>query len=122
MAFAALSGFGVKSFWAVNVMDFGRFHYLVLHRGVIEYQHLSGKFYDKMNDEVQIASTDAGPASAASVLDFSVTSLFDKLSGTGVFDVRARLWLLLLLLMIAPVSWLIGRPENGPAFPVINDL
>jgi len=33
----------------------------------------------------------------------------------------APLWSLLLLLLIAPVRWLIARPPDAPAFPVIAD-
>jgi len=33
--------------------------------------------------------------------------------------VDVPLWPLLLLLLIAPIRWLIARPANAPAFPVI---
>jgi len=36
-------------------------------------------------------------------------------------DLRIPVWPLLLLLLIAPVRWLIARPANAPAFPVITD-
>lgn len=36
-------------------------------------------------------------------------------------DFRIPLWPLLLLLLIAPLRWLIVRPANAPAFPVITD-
>lgn len=35
--------------------------------------------------------------------------------------VRIPLWFVLLLLLIAPAPWLVGRPANGPAFPVVTD-
>jgi len=37
------------------------------------------------------------------------------------FVLAMPLWLLLLLLLIAPVRWLIARPANASAFPVITD-
>ncbi|HEX5242368.1 MAG TPA: hypothetical protein VFW23_03820 [Tepidisphaeraceae bacterium] len=35
--------------------------------------------------------------------------------------IEAPLWSLLLLLLIAPVRWLIAHPADAPAFPVIAD-
>jgi len=37
------------------------------------------------------------------------------------FDIMIPLWLTLLLVLIGPVRWLIARPANAPAFPVITD-
>jgi len=34
--------------------------------------------------------------------------------------IEGPLWPMLLLLLIAPVRWLIARPANSPAFPVIR--
>ena len=37
-----------------------------------------------------------------------------------LIQIITPLWALLLLLLIAPVSWLIARQANPPAFPVVN--
>ena len=37
------------------------------------------------------------------------------------FQIFIPLWFPLLLLLIAPVRWLIARPQYVPAFPVIAD-
>lgn len=38
-----------------------------------------------------------------------------------MFQIITPLWLPLLLLLIAPMSWLIARQANPPAFPVVNE-
>jgi hypothetical protein len=37
------------------------------------------------------------------------------------FAIWIPLWLPLLLMLFAPVRWLIARPANAPAFPVVTD-
>jgi len=43
------------------------------------------------------------------------------LPGMKLIQIITPLWLPLLLLLIAPVLWVIARPANAPAFPVIAD-
>jgi len=37
-----------------------------------------------------------------------------------MFSFWIPLWFVLLLLLIAPALWLVARPTNAPAFPVIT--
>ena len=55
---------------------------------------------------------------------FSKSSLENVIISNGEHStelcLKAPLWFPLLLLIIAPVSWLIARPANAAAFPVIT--
>ena len=53
--------------------------------------------------------------------EYAVTFPGGSLGHTKVFVVWIPLWFPLLLLLIAPVRWLIARPANTPAFPVVTD-
>ena len=57
------------------------------------------------------------------VLGFAVENRVEhhELGSEKVFAVRIPVWFPLLLLLIAPARWLIARPADAPAFPVITD-
>ncbi len=119
MAFVVVSGASVRSFWIYNGWGFGRFRYLDLQRGRVVYERFSGGSFETMADHSRFLSNPATPLDALSTFKFAVLdqTLF---GGIRVFVIWTPLWPILLLLLIAPLRWLVARPANAPAFPVLT--
>ena len=118
LAALALAGAGVRSFWSTCELDFGRVRFIALKGGCVVYTHISGPLTQRISNKSGFISySDPQPMDASTVLKFSV---FHKTYGrSDYFSVRIPLWPLLLLLLIAPMRWLIARPEDTLAFPVV---
>ncbi len=119
LAFAVVAAAHVRSWWFTDVLDFGRYHYIELTGGCIIFEHLPGPMTDAMTDKAGFTSWhDRGSTDASHVLEFSVKHVVNRFS--DYFIIRIPLWFPLLLLLIAPIRWLIARPANAPAFPVVT--
>jgi len=70
----------------------------------------------------QKPSADPG-SSSFSEHQLSGFTLTKWVSGFGPVHliIEVPRWLIFLLLLIIPVRWLVARPANAPAFPVISD-
>jgi len=106
----------------MDELDFGQDRAVALDGGCLYYARASLKF--RQNSVEHVSWRYRVIAYPNDFLGFAVwkrVMRFPKATGTGsVFYVRAPLWPLLILLIIAPARWLIARPENAPAFPVIT--
>jgi len=119
LAFAVVAGAGIRSFWTMDELDFGQRRATALNGGYVHYARASFEIGQGLvvhqSRRYQVISY------PNNFLGFSVwkqVTSFPGASGT-VFRLRVPLWFPLLLLLIAPVRWLIARPQYVPAFPVV---
>ena len=127
LAFVTVTAAGVRSFWNWDEWDFGGYVLsVVLKSGCVHAVHVS-------NSQSTISLRHGGHQSGDIAPEDR--TLRRALTGFGakrnILSLRAGdetvekydlpLWPLLLLLLIAPVRWLIAQPANAPAFPVIAD-
>jgi len=117
-----VAGAGAISFREAEGWDFGRYRTIWLESGGILYQRFAGGPFSREIDKGGFVKQ-APPKGV--FLKFSEDDSTVQAPG-GAFSIRTLvvvfpLWPLLLLLLIAPMRWLIARPANAPAFPVITD-
>lgn len=124
LAFMALASAGVRSFWTWDGWVFpgeAELTGIMLHRGSIFCVHPTGETLQGGIRHVT-GPAQADPGFPGSILGFFVSKDLDHgADGERTFALQVPLWFPLLLLLIAPVRWLIARPAEGPAFPVITD-
>lgn len=125
VAFVVTATSGIRSFWSMDEFDFGQDRAIALNGGCLHYARASFKFrqdpFGHLTWRYQIITY---PNNFLGFATWKGVVRFSKGTGTGtgsVFHLRVPLWPLLLLLLIAPLRWLIARPANAPAFPVITD-
>ena len=82
------------------------------------YTHATGSEFNPLTDHSGLVSWAPG-FSVSTMLKFLVVDIPDKQA--SLFMVNVPIWFPLLLLLIAPVCWLIARPANAPAFPIVTD-
>lgn len=119
LAFAVMAGAGIRSFWRMNEVDFGQERAAALNGGYLHYARASFKLGQGL--VVHRSRRYVVIAYPNNFLGFSMWKQvmpFPKASGT-IFRLRVPLWFPLLLLLIAPVRWLVARPQYVPAFPVV---
>ena len=109
LLFVAVGGIGVRSLHIVDSLNIDPSLAIASSCGCVVYSRRFVDYSDK--DYPNFSSSAIGPYSAGDVLKFKH---FEDSS------LRLPLWPLLVLLLVAPVRWLISRPENAPAFPVIS--
>jgi len=106
----------IRSFWTYDGFDFRSGGEIELDRGCFLYEqagvkHIWGAYLgNNYRDSIW------GFAIGNPVAIDPVT-----LGNISFFRIRIPLWPVILLLLIAPLRWLIARPPNAPAFPVIVD-
>jgi|SRR6185437_802493 len=127
LVFGAVLGAGVRSYWSWEQVAVGDGMALGVDTGCLFYtfdnQGTAPGFSHQSVEPDAEWIADAYPATWR-FAGFSVNSLNSPIKPTGRFKVfifRVPIWFPLLLLLIAPVRWLIARPANAPAFPVITD-
>lgn len=121
-ALVSLGGLGARSFWNWDAWGTKNNRMMALGDGCIIYMHTTGT---GPSTSVGYLHGDVQPDDFEyrSVLGFIFSSDFthDHPPGVRTFEVHLPLWFPILLLLIAPLRWLIARPANAPAFPVITD-
>ena len=135
LALVAVAGIGVRSFWfqkswTLQPASIRRVaeRVFTLNRGCVSYQQVSWISATSPTD-LRALGYMSGDFKSPSpghrgIFGFSETKevvfiLTDRTLVIVVVDVP--LWPLLVLLLIAPLRWLIARPAGGPAFPVVID-
>src|SRR5690349_15413273 len=117
VGFAMLASGGVRSFWILDELDFGHDRAIALNGGCLHYAHASW-------------AIDRQPIKHGS-MKYQVLNYPNVIWGFGIgnqtyspqqkiFRARTPTWPFLLLLLIAPVRWLIGRPAAPSAFAIIT--
>lgn len=124
LAFMALASAGVRSFWTWDGWVFpgeAELTGIMLHRGSIFCVHPTGETLQGGFRHVS-GPVQTDPGLPGSILGFFVSNDLDHgADGIRTFALQMPLWLPLLLLLVAPVLWLVARPANAPAFPFITD-
>ena len=116
LAFMGMAGAGVRSFWIADELTDVR-SLIGFAGGLVYFSRLSPpngfgvRGYTSMNID---------PHGRAIFSGFSTRTV--RYAPKFEMDsVIVPIWPLLLLLLIAPVWWLIARSANAPAFPVITE-
>jgi len=123
LAFVVLATAGVRSLRTLEKWSFKSWRGVELIGGRVIYWHWHGK---SVHGEAQSAGHESQKLPSTEFVIFWNFEVFDKqlypeLRDSRLLQVCVPLWPFLLLLLIAPVRWLIARPANAPAFPVITD-
>ena len=135
LAFACLAGIDARSYsiqntWTLQPTPRGKVmeRIFTLNRGRISYEEVSWITATQPSDLRDLGYMSGDPKSPSaghrSILGLSETKevvLILKDCTLVLLVVDVPLWPLLLLLLIAPIRWLIARPANAPAFPVIAE-
>ena len=125
LAFGVLLGIGVRSFWMWDQWHIGMGKIIAIENGCVSYAHISDK-----SDRFPMMEHDTFHAGGMPSINDSIPATWSfagfserriVTARVEAFSFGAPLWPLLLLLLIAPVRWLIAWPTGGPAFPVITD-
>lgn len=104
----------IRSFWTYGGFNFRYGREIELDRGCFLYEQAGVK---------HIWGAYLGNNYLDSIWGFAIgnQAAIDPvtLGNISVFRIRIPLWPFILLLLIAPVRWLIAQPANAAAFPVI---
>jgi len=133
LALVGVAGIGARSYsiqntWTLQPTPRGKVmeRIFTLNRGRISYEEVSWITATQPSDLRDLGYMSGDPKSPSaghrSILGLSETKevvLILKDCTLVLLVVDVPLWPLLLLLLIAPIRWLIARPANAPAFPVI---
>ncbi len=137
LAFAAVAVAGARSFWIVDrwkiwttdVENFGDQRTIELRRGHIYYLYdsVDGTTTDPIHESFATKST-SWPNDDEIPINWSFAGFSERHfymkgqdSPLEFFCIAVPFWFPLLLLLIIPIRWLIARPANASAFPVITD-
>lgn len=131
LAFVVLAAVGVRSYWTWDEWDLNWRKYgdvITVNRGSVTFRHFVSIIADTPVFGVTgHASGDVRPE----YISYEPGSIFGLVVRSEHleapfnyerFIIRIPLWFPLLLLLIAPICWLIARPANAPAFPVVNTV
>ena len=130
LAFVAAAGADVRSFWNYDIWQTVSNKggcAIVLGRGCAAFARRSGAALPGAIPIMPKGHThiDYQPHRSdvlESFWNFRFQNRADIKQGRGsTFAFVGPIWPLLLLLLITPVRWLIARPANAPAFPVITE-
>lgn len=122
--FLAITGAGIRSVWVWDQWYFKTWKMIMLSGGRIRYREMSGTQFAGLSDPTIHQSGYSESTNLSGILKFEVDNAEIDPSRPGTwrdFSVWIPLWPILLLLLITPVRWLIARPANASAFPVIAD-
>lgn len=124
LAFAVVAGAGIRSLWNLDCWENSNGRWgIALAAGCAHFNHHSGAVVQYIpigfyHIDVRL---DRSEVAARAIWGFSIDRESVRIKdGNGRnFYLHAPLWPLLILLLIVPACWLIARPANVPAFPVI---
>jgi len=124
LAFVVVAGAGIRSLWNLDCWENANGRWgIALAGGCAHFNHHSGMVVQYIpigfyHIDLKLDRSDA----ARAIWGFSIDREFVHLkNGNGRnFYLHLPLWPLLILLLIAPACWLIARPANAPAFPVVT--
>ena len=120
LVFAIFAVAGIRSFWTADGWFDSSGRLIALNAGCLTYWHFSVPNFLPTGHLSSSSSPDKRAFEQA-LWGFRVdkNSSSDPSGNVSYFRVASPIWPLLILLLIAPVRWLIARPANAPAFPVI---
>ena len=125
--FAVILGATLKSFWRQHASFGGGPPRIALDHGYITFDEMSGVTATDRSDLRALGYISGDLKMMApnhrGLLGFSETksvAIFLKGYTLVLINFTVPLWFPLVLLLIAPVRWLIARPENAPAFAVVT--
>lgn len=135
LALVAVAGIGVRSFWfqeswTLQPASTGRVaeRMIALNRGRVSCEDVSWITATKPSElrdlgymSGDLKSPFPGHRSILGLSETKEVALILKDRTLVILVVDVPLWPLLVLLLIAPLRWLIARPAGGPAFPVVID-
>ena len=123
LAFMAVAVAGIRSVRSYDIWGSGTW-VIGLENGSVKFLRETGYY---ANGPMSSLGHISGSATARRPLinfRFSINShdvIPNRPGAVRLLEVQIPLWLPLLLLLIAPVCWLIASPANAPAFAVITD-
>ena len=123
LAFVILAGVGVRSVrtydaWVSNSWIVG------LQNGSIRCLRETGYYAGGPTNRLGHVSGDARTVGPLVNLKFKLSYqnvIPNRPGALKILALHIPLWFPLLLLLVVPAHWLIARPANGPAFPMVND-
>lgn len=128
-ALLALSLAGIRSFWTSDALYLPAGCRLLISHGYFQYSHtwISQASGYPLKERSLSYESGLDPMEPGSLgrrfLGFSFFHI--KASQTSncldLFELWIPIWFPLLILLIAPVRWLIARSGNAPAFPIIAE-
>lgn len=125
LASVAVAGAGIRSMWIQDYWNLGTFRTIrtiALAGGCMRYGCLSGDLLAGVPPPRGHISLFRKRRIDSDIFNFSVRDFIShSVPAYRQITVAIPLWFPLLLLLIAPVRWLIALPANAPAFPVITD-
>ena len=129
LAFGVVAAAGARSFWVLDNLSLGAHQVIFVNRGCLVYDHEStdGNLSSPFIAQHGSVLIEERAFSVGKILSADwVHAGFWGGKGTDGFRYCERyfgmpLWPLLLLLLIAPARWLIARPVDAAAFPVVTD-
>lgn len=125
LAFVVVAGEGVRSFWTLDHWNISRGHwtdeeYITLGRGCVLYYRDMSNLDLASGLPLHVSENVGRFRHVGGILGFDYYNGRNLQGRQRHFMLRIPLWALILLLLIAPVRWLISRPANTPAFPVVT--
>ena len=136
LAFVVVASAYVRSYWTRDEFHFKHWHFIRLEAGRIGYYHFYGTSVRDTSTEESVygppeyglywhISIEVTSYSLWESLTFHMADEWKPYSDhpgeEALFQIWIPVWFPLLLLLIAPARWLIARPANAPAFPVVTD-
>lgn len=122
LAFVAVAELGIKSLWISDGWFDRNGHVIGVFEGCAVYSQITTRFNGLVTSgHYTVRKKPDRHVLRTAISGFSATKIFLPNPRVAIgFEIVAPLWPLLLLLLIAPVRWLIARPVNTQAFPVIT--
>ena len=126
LAFVAVEGAGMRSFQTWDNLRIGLYRLIILNDDCIVYAHASANsiHHSPLFDQKPIFFEERFTFASEFPSSWNIAGFWGgHLKGSRIDEVYfgVPLWPLLLLLLVAPVRWLMARPANAPAFPVVTD-
>ena len=123
VVFALLGGAGVRSLWIWDQWNFKSPRLFRLSNGRVSYWQWTGSQPFPGDDQFEHLSGKADGQTVSTMLKFQMENeeIYPNAAPVRVFALIIPLWFPLLLLLALPCCWLIARPANAPAFPVIAE-
>ena len=128
VAFLAVAAVGVRSLWVHDSFyEFGDFgdREIDIYNGCVAFRRQAPNSPRKL---ITLIVARGHTATQLTPSPHSVGQAFrgfekteTDLTASKIIVVKTPVWPLLLLLLVAPMRWLIARSPNAPAFPVITD-
>lgn len=121
LAFVVVAIVGVRSLWTWDVFTDGNGRVVGLEQGCVIFTHTIATRPDAPSTHLSGSVQDLPVPK--NVLGFAVENRIEhnQFGDDKIFGVRIPLWFPLLLLLLAPMRWLIARPTDAPAFPIVAE-